>query len=203
MIIRAMRVVAVVLAAGEGRRMGGPKALLRLGGRSFLEVCLAGLERAGVAERVVVLGHRAGEVRALLPAPAAVRVVVNERYREGMFSSVIAGLDAAEALGAEAMLLHPVDHPLLEPETVDRVLEALAAGAPIAVPSHQGRRGHPAGFARAAWAALRAAPPGQGARAVLAGHPQWITHVAGGAGSLRGVNTPEDLAALERDTRSG
>jgi CTP:molybdopterin cytidylyltransferase MocA len=196
MIIRAMRVVAVVLAAGEGRRLGGPKALLRLGARSFLEACLQALDRPGVDGRVVVVGHRAEEVQALVPAGGAVRVVTNARYHEGMLTSVHAGLGAAEALGADALLLHPVDHPLVEPETVDRVLGALAAGAPIAVPSHDGRRGHPAGFARAAWPALRAAPPERGARAVLADHPDWITHVAGGPGSVRGVNTPEDLARL-------
>lgn len=203
MIIRVMRVVAVVLAAGEGRRMGGPKAILRLGGRSFLECCLDGLDRPGIAERVVVVGHRADDVRALLPAPVPVHVVVNERYGQGMLSSVIAGLDRAESVGADAVLLHPVDHPLLEPATVDSVLAALAAGAVIAVPSHGGRRGHPAGFARPAWPALRAAPPERGARAVLAEHPEWITHVAAGAASVLGVNTPEDLAALERESRGG
>src|SRR5688572_15284581 len=62
------------------------------------------------------------------------------------------------------------------------VAGALAEGALIAVPSHGGRRGHPGGFARAAWAALRAAPAAAGARAVLAAHPEWVVHVTGDAG---------------------
>lgn len=190
-----MRVVAVVLAAGEGSRMGGPKALLRLGRVSFLEACLAALERPRVAASVVVVGPRAEDVRALVD-PARARLVENAAYRAGMLSSVHAGLDAAEAWAADAILLQPVDHPLVEPETVEHVLDALQAGAVIAVPSHEGRRGHPGGFARAAWPALRAAPPDRGARAVLAEHPEWVVHVPGGPGSVEGFNTPADLLKL-------
>lgn len=193
-----MRVIAVLLAAGEGRRMGTAKALLRVGQESFLEACVRALSRPGVEGVVVVLGHQAERVRALLPATPAVTAAMNPRYRDGMLGSVHAGLDAAEARGADAILLHPVDHPWAEPETVDRVVAALAAGAKVAVPSYEGRRGHPGGFARAAFAALRAAPPDAGARAVLARHPDWVVHVEGGPGCVRGVNTPKDLARLQR-----
>ena len=192
-----MRVVAVVLAAGEGRRLGGAKALLRAHGLTFLEACLRALDRPGVVARVVVTGHDAERVAAALPAAPGVTAVLNERYRAGMLSSVLRGLEAAEALQADAVLLHPVDHPQVEPDTVDRVLAALAGGARVAVPSHGGRRGHPGGFARSAWDALRAAPPEEGARAVLRAHPDWIVHVPGGPGSVRGVNTPADLEGLE------
>jgi nicotine blue oxidoreductase len=191
-----VRVVVVLLAAGEGRRMGGPKALLQVGGTTFLESCLRRLDRPGVAARVVVTGHQAGRVAAAVPAAPGLSVVHNVDYRAGMLSSVLRGLEAAEELGADALLLHPVDHPQVEPETVDQVVAALAGGARIAVPSHQGRRGHPAGFAREAWPALRAAPAGEGARAVLRAHPDWIVHVPGGPGSVRGVNTPDDLKDL-------
>jgi molybdenum cofactor cytidylyltransferase len=85
-----------------------------------------------------------------------------------------------------------VDHPLVAAETVARVLEALRGGARIAVPSHAGRRGHPGGFAAAAWPALRAAPAESGARAVLAAHPDWIVHVTGDPGCIAGIDTPED-----------
>jgi CTP:molybdopterin cytidylyltransferase MocA len=195
-IIRGVRVVAVLLAAGEGRRMGGPKALLRAGGVTFVEACLRALDRPGVVARVVVTGHQAERVAAAVPAASNVTIARNEGYRAGMLSSVLRGLEAAEALGADALLLHPVDHPQVEPETVDRVLDALAGGAPVAVPSHAGRRGHPGGFARLTWDALRAAPPNEGARAVLSAHPDWIVHVPGGPGSVRGVNTPDDLERL-------
>jgi CTP:molybdopterin cytidylyltransferase MocA len=191
-----VRIAAVVLAAGRGRRAGGPKASLRIGAATFLERAVALMTRPGVDRVVVVLGHGAPRVRAQTTLPAAAVVVVNESYEEGMLGSVLAGLDAAEADGAEAVLLHPVDHPLVGEATVDRVIEALRAGARIAVPSYGGRRGHPGGFARGAWPALRAAPPSVGARAVLLSHPDWIVHVEGDRGCVAGVDTPEDYRRL-------
>lgn len=194
---RAPRVVAVLLAAGAGRRAGGPKALLRAGGQSFLAAAAARLRRPGVAELVIVLGAEAERVRSEAELPPAAHVVVNEAWREGgMLSSLLCGLARADELGADAVLVHPVDHPLVALETVDRVLRALAAGARVAVPALAGRRGHPAGFARAAFDALRAASPEAGARAVLREHPDWIVHVAGDPGCLAGVDTPEDYARL-------
>jgi molybdenum cofactor cytidylyltransferase len=188
-----MRIVAVVLAAGAGRRIGGPKALLRIGSQSFLARAAELLARPGVAEVVAVVGHEAARVRAEAGVPSGVAMVVNPSHREGgMLSSILAGLDAAEARGADAALLHPVDHPLTSPETVDAVVNALGAGARIAVPSYAGRRGHPGGFAASTWPALRGAPPEQGARAVLTAHPDWIVHVPGDAGCLRGIDTPAD-----------
>lgn len=188
-----MRIVAVVLAAGEGRRMGGPKALLRVGGQSFLARAADLLGRPGVSEVVAVLGHDAERVRDEARLPPAVGIVVNPAAREGgMLSSVVAGLDAALARGADALLLHPVDHPLTATATVDAVVAALRGGALVAVPSHDGRRGHPAGFAARTWPALREAPPAQGARAVLAAHPEWIVHVTGDAGCRQGIDTPAD-----------
>lgn len=199
-----VRIVAIILAAGEGRRVGGPKALLRAGGETFLRRAVRLLSRPGVATVLVVAGHEAGRVAAdsgLLPG---VGWVVNPRYGEGMLSSILCGLEAAEAAGADAVLLHPVDHPLVEPETVDRVTAALAEGAVIAVPSCQDRRGHPGGFSRTAWPALRAAPPDRGARAVLADHADWVTHVPGGPGCVAGVNTMEDYRrALDELERQG
>jgi CTP:molybdopterin cytidylyltransferase MocA len=187
-----MRIAAVILAAGEGRRMGGPKALLRVGASTFLARIAALHARPGVAIRIAVLGHEAERVLAESGIEEEVTIVRNFRYREGMLSSVLAGLGAAEATGAEAVLLHPVDHPLVAPATVDRVVGALERGATVVVPSFQNRRGHPAGFARAAWTALRGAPPDRGARAVLADHPEWVVHVEGDAGCVAGVDTPED-----------
>ena len=196
MIQCGVRIAAVVLAAGRGRRAGGPKASLRIGAATFLDRAFSLMARPGVDLVVVVLGHDAARVRAEAMLPAAAVVVVNEAYADGMLGSVLSGLDAAEADGADAVLLHPVDHPLVEGATVDRVVEALRAGAVVAVPSHGGRRGHPGGFAREAWAALRSAPPSQGARSVLASHPEWIVHVEGDRGCVAGIDTPEDYRRL-------
>ncbi len=190
--------VAIVLAAGEGRRMGGPKALLRIGEGTFLAHAYRLFALPGISSVVAVLGAQAQRVRAEAGLPAEATVVVNDRWREGMLTSVWAGLDAAEALGAEAVLLHPVDNPFVEPATIDAVVAALAAGAEIVVPSHGGRRGHPAGFARAAFPALRAAPTDEGARAVLAQDPGRVLHVPAGEDCLVDVDGPRDLVEARR-----
>jgi CTP:molybdopterin cytidylyltransferase MocA len=188
-----MRIVAIVLAAGEGRRMGGPKALLPLRETTFLAHACRLFARPGIASVVAVLGAEAERVRAEAGVPGGVTVVVNERWREGgMLSSVWRGLDAAESEAAEAVLLHPVDHPLVQPGTIDRVIEALSASAAIAVPVWEGRRGHPGGFGRPVFAELRAAPANRGARAVLAADPARVVYVAGDAGCLAGIDTPAD-----------
>ena len=198
MITEAMRIHAVILAAGRGTRMGGPKALLTLGGETFLLRAARLLLRPGIDGVTAIVGHEADRVTREAALPSEVEILLNPRHAEGMLGSILAGLDAAERGGADAVLVHPVDHPLTEPETVDAVVGALRDGAVIAVPSHGGRRGHPGGFARPAWAALRAALPEEGARGVLARHPQWIEHVPGGPGCVRGVNTPEDYDRLRR-----
>jgi CTP:molybdopterin cytidylyltransferase MocA len=187
-----MRIAAVVLAAGAGRRLGGPKALLRLGSESFLTRCVHLLSRPGVSDVLVVLGHEAARVAQEAAAPPAATIVHNPLYAEGMLSSVLAGLAEADSRGADAVLLHPVDHPLTAGDTVDHVVQALEAGALIAVPSHAQRRGHPGGFARATWPALRAAPPEHGARAVLARHPEWVVHVPGDPLCVVSIDTPAD-----------
>jgi len=194
----AMRIHAIILAAGRGARMGGPKALLALEGETFLARVARLLRRPGVDRVTAVVGHEADRVRREARLPPDVATIVNLRYADGMLTSILAGLDQAEAAGADAVLVHPVDHPLIDPVTVDAVIAALTKGATIAVPSHGGRRGHPAGFARGAWTALRAATPDEGARGVLARHPEWVEHVPAGEECLVGVNTAEEYERLKQ-----
>jgi molybdenum cofactor cytidylyltransferase len=193
---QAVRIAAIVLAAGEGRRLGGPKALAPIGGETFLARVCRSFERPRIAAVVAVLGAEAERVRKDAHLPHTVTVAVNERWREGMLTSIWRGLDAAESLGVDAVLVHPVDNPLVTEETIEAVVAALATGAVVAVPSHQGRRGHPAGFARAAWPALRAAPPERGARFVIVENPAWVVHVPSGEDCLVDIDTPQDRRLL-------
>jgi molybdenum cofactor cytidylyltransferase len=194
----AVRIHALILAAGRGARMGGPKALLTLDGETFLSRVARLLRRPGVERVTAVVGHEAERVQREAALPADVVTVVNARYAEGMLTSILAGLDEAEAAGADAVLVQPVDHPLIEPVTVDAVIDALGRGVTIAVPSHGGRRGHPAGFARGAWNALRGVSPDEGARGVLARHPEWIEHIPAGEECLLGINTAEEYERLKQ-----
>ena len=195
-----MRILAVVLAAGEGRRMGGPKALLATGeADTFLARACAALDRPGVEGVIAVLGAEAARVASEAGLPPAVSLRVNERWRDGMLTSVWAGLDAAEAAGAEAVLVHPVDNPVVSAATVDRGGGRSRARA-------RGSRCRRTAAAAATPRASRAprsrpcaaADPARGARAVLAEHPDWVEHVPAGPDCLVDVDTPADLRASLR-----
>ena len=194
-----MKIAALVLAAGAGRRAGGPKALLRLSGRTFLERAVEAFRHPYAARVYAVLGHEAERVRREAGPLGGVSILENPAYETGMLSSVLVGLEAAERDGMDAVLMHPVDHPFIDPTTLARVVDGLQGGGVIVVPSWDRRRGHPAGFARAAWPALRTASPDEGARAVLARHPEWVVHVEGDPKCLVGVNTPEDYERIRRE----
>ena len=165
-----MPVAAVILAGGEGRRFGGPKALAREDGRTWLEIALATIARAGLEWASVVVGAAADEVmthgvgRALDPSPR-VSWVRNDDWRAGRTGSLARGLaDLPE--WAEAALIHQVDFPHVAAETMRRLARActedVARTEHLFVPVQGGRRGHPIVIGRAVWreiAALRADEP--------------------------------------------
>jgi CTP:molybdopterin cytidylyltransferase MocA len=174
--------IAVVVAAGEGRRLGGvAKALLPIGaggaaGETFLARIAATARAAGVTGAVVVVGAPHGDAVAAAARALGLEVAVNPAPARGMASSVAAGFSAVAAAGAgfadaDVALLWPVDHPWVTAPAVARVLAALAAapGVDAAIPTHGGRGGHPPAIRRALWPALAAcAEQPDGARGVLA-----------------------------------
>jgi CTP:molybdopterin cytidylyltransferase MocA len=131
--------LAVILAAGESRRMGLPKALLDAGGETFAARLARVFTEAG-CEVLIIVGADAATLRPRLPP---VRIVENAGWSAGQFSSVRVGLGEAQA---RAVLVHPVDVPLVRPETVTAVLAALGSSAAV-VPTHHGASGHPLGLA--------------------------------------------------------
>jgi molybdenum cofactor cytidylyltransferase len=132
----------IVLAAGESRRMGQPKQLLPFGEHTILERVVDALLTAGVGEVVVVLGHVADRVRAVL-GDRPVRAVVNDAYRQGMLSSVKCGVRAIGA-GYDAVLLALGDQPQIEGAVVSEVIRTYRAGsAGIVIPRYGDKKGHP------------------------------------------------------------
>jgi molybdenum cofactor cytidylyltransferase len=132
----------VVLAAGESRRMGRPKQLLPFGERTILERVVDTLLTAGVGEVIVVLGHLADRVGAVL-GDRPVKAVVNEAYRQGMLSSVKCGVRAI-GLEHDAVLFALGDQPQIDTAVVSEVIRAYRAGnAGILIPRYGTKTGHP------------------------------------------------------------
>ncbi len=183
---------AVVLAAGESRRMGMPKPLLRFGDTTFLEQIVSVLQRSEVGGITVVLGAQAARIQASTDLSGA-DVVLNKDYRKGQLSSLIAGLRSLPPQ-TEAILLCLVDNPLISGEIVDRIVGAFReTGKPIVVPVFEGRRGHPALFARAMFDELLSAPADEGARHVVQSHKDQVFEVdIPEPAILARIDTPED-----------
>jgi len=171
---------ALILAAGESRRMGSPKALLRYRGETFLDT-LIGRFRARCPEVIVVLGAGADAIRS--GTARAARFVVNPDWPMGMTTSLQCGLRAVPA-EAEGVLFTLVDHPAVSAATVDALLAPPGAassppgippgiplGIPlIRVPRYEGRRGHPIWFSRELIAEFLAIPETGAARDVVRSH---------------------------------
>lgn len=193
----------ILLAAGESRRMGSPKALLRYQGRTFIERSCDALLTAGVDEVIVVLGARAEELRRALPTHPALRAVVNPRYFQGQLSSLTVGIGALSPQ-SEAAVVNLVDHPLVTAGTIRALIEAFrAAPMPILIASYRGRRGHPVLFASRVYGELLAAPLDQGAKAVVRKAPHRVREVPlDDPGILADIDTPEDYERyIDRYTR--
>lgn len=199
---RPVIVRGIVLAAGESRRMGRPKAGLpvRPGGPTFAAAAVAALWRPHVHDVVVVAGAHAAAVReALSGAAPPPRVIEHDGWRDGQLSSLRAGLAALDPL-PDAVIVTLVDCPFVQPATVDRLLEHWRASrAPIVRPAIGARHGHPVIFDRRTFDDLRTVPREIGAKAVIA---RWAHEVANvevdDAGVLADVDTPEDYEAVLR-----
>jgi len=138
----------LILAGGAGKRWGGPKAWARMpDGRSFLETCVAALREAGADLVVATLpcGASDPEIADLVAAPLP-------RHDLDMFASLRVGL--GKLLNAptwSVLVILPVDHPLVSPQTIAALS---AAGATAAVPTYAGKHGHPVALARSVVAAI-------------------------------------------------
>jgi putative nucleotidyltransferase with HDIG domain len=133
---------AIILAAGFSSRMDGFKPLLPFGTESVIERVVWLFRDAGIDTIRVVTGHKSTDLLPFLQGPG-VRPVLNERYREGMFTSVVAGIRSLEDFQGAFFLL-PVDIPLVRLQTVITLMEAYGSGKrSILYPAFRGRRGHP------------------------------------------------------------
>jgi CTP:molybdopterin cytidylyltransferase MocA len=184
-------IVALVLAAGDGSRIGTPKATLEINGERFVDRAVSIFKKAGCAEVYVVLGAWVGEV-------VGAKVIVNEDWKEGMGSSLRIGLSHISSLPeVEGVLVSLVDLPGLTSEAAERIL--MEPGE-IVIGTYGGKPGHPVKFSREHWQAIIASAVGEvGARSYLA-HRSDVHYVdISDLASGNDVDTQEDLARFFQD----
>jgi molybdenum cofactor cytidylyltransferase len=184
----------VVLAAGLSTRSGTFKMALPLGDKTAVERAIAGMYE--ITRRIlVVAGWQAERIEALLAPYARVEIVRNEGFRDGMFSSVQAGLAQVRA---PRVFLLPGDHPLIGPEIY---LQMLAEEAEIVIPTCEGKKGHPVLLSGNLIPEILALPVDATLREYIAARG-YTTVEVGDRGILMDIDTPEDyqaaLAALRR-----
>lgn len=191
-----MSTVGLLLAAGAGRRMGGPKALLRLtpDGPALVETAVLRLREAG-CDRVVVVVGASAERAADAVAHLHVDVVTAPDWAEGMGASLRAGLAHLDGSPDEIALVTLVDLPDVTSEVIARVLAAARAegAAALVRAAYEGVPGHPVAIGRDHWDAVLVTARGdRGAR----DHLRATTHQLVECGDLatgRDVDTVEDL----------
>jgi len=154
--------------------MGRPKALLPMGASAttFLEGVVATLRQAGLETIVVVVGADAALIRAAAEAARLpVHIVENPDPARGQLSSLLVALGALGRPEVEAVLVMPVDQPLVTADTVRRVIDTYRqTHAPVVRPARDGRHGHPVIIYRLLFDELRRADLSLGAREVIRAH---------------------------------
>ena len=191
-----MAVAGILLAAGNGSRLGQPKATVRLAGSTLAERGVELLRAGGSAPVIVVTGAVPVEIPGVL-------AVHNPDWTSGMGSSLATGLRALASGDAGAAVIALADQPLVGAEAVRRLVAADSGGAPVAVAAYDGKPRNPVLIARAHWpAVIELATGDAGARPFLRAHPDLITLVeCGDTGSPDDVDTPEDLVRVRAVSR--
>jgi molybdenum cofactor cytidylyltransferase len=191
-------VAAILLSAGRSSRMGAFKPLLPFGDRTVIECCISNLRAGGIDEIVVVVGHRAEDVRQHL-IHSQVSFAVNPDPESEMSASIALGVEQVSS-NAKALLLAPVDHPAVPPEVIRILIEEWKRGATLVQPEHAGRGGHPVLIDMAYRDELLVLDPAQGLRALFTAHREQVRRVPVASSYVaRDMDTWEDYRRLHED----
>jgi molybdenum cofactor cytidylyltransferase len=192
---------AIILAAGCSSRLGQPKLLLPLDGKSLIRSTVEQVSEAGGhewKEIIVVLGHEAAAVQRDL-AGLEVRCVFNPQFAFGMSTSLKAGVTAVSP-EVDGVMIFLGDQPLVSTEVVRRLLTVFRESRPsIVVPSYGGVRGNPVLFSRSLFSELTTVEGDKGGREVVMRDPERVATVAFPQNlAPRDVDTWEDYETLRR-----
>ena len=186
--------VAILLAAGESRRMKQLKALLPWQGSVLLRYQVNALLEGGADRVVVVLGHRSGELKSLLEGMDGVHWAINPDYMLGKTTSLKVGVAAAKEFRPQDMLILNVDQPR-QPATIQKVLDShRRQPGLITNPAFQGQGGHPIVISASLIEELAQVDEATlGLKAVTQRHKNEVNKVELGIPEvLWDLNTPED-----------
>ena len=187
---------AILLAAGRSSRMGAFKPLLPFGNKTVIECCIDSLREGGVETIVVVLGHRADDLRSKL---TGVRFAVNPDPESEMGASIAAGVRELPD-DAQATLIALADHPAVPAAVVSTIVEEWVQGAGIVIPTWQGRGGHPVLVDRRFRNELLNLPASGGLRALFESHQQAVRRVPVDSPFIaRDMDTWDDYRALHQE----
>jgi len=185
---------AIVLAAGESKRMGQTKQLLDLEGKAMLQRVLDNLCRSQVDEVILVLGHEADRILQTVDTHK-VKVVINKNYRRGMITSIEQGLKNLND-EVEAFFIVLADQPRVGPEVFNRLIAEFRRVTPqknIVLPTFRGRGGHPALFSAKYQKEAFRIKGDVGLRQILQEHPDDILAVEMDTDSIfQDIDTPDD-----------
>ncbi|MFC1951439.1 molybdenum cofactor cytidylyltransferase [Chloroflexota bacterium] len=168
---------AIILAAGESKRMGEPKLLLPFGSSTILEQSIDNLLNSGVGEVIAVVGDRAQEMIKRI-AHRPVKVALNPDYGEGMSTSIASGLSLVDN-SAVAIMLVLADQPLIDSDTINTLIKAFFNNTKgIVIPTYQERRGHPIIFSTIYREELTGLKGDVGGKQIIKQHPDDILEIA-------------------------
>ena len=189
-------IAAVILAAGQSRRMGSANKLLAtFDGEPLVRRTVQAAIASNANPVIVVTGHMADRVTAAL-AGLDVEISHNRDYTDGLATSLRAGLAAVPAKTSGALVML-ADMPAVSGGVIDKLIAAFSPtdGRSIVLPTAAGKRGNPVLWSRAYFPELMALSGDTGARHLLAEHDDAVTTVEIGAAVAVDVDTPEALKA--------
>jgi CTP:molybdopterin cytidylyltransferase MocA len=191
------QVAAILLAAGRSTRMGAFKPLLPFGNKTVIECCIDYLRDGGVQEIVVVLGHRADDIRQRVSG--TVKFALNPDPDSAMGASIAAGVRALPET-AQATLIALVDHPAVPPAVVSKLLDSWKRGARLIIPTWQGRGGHPVLVDLGFKAELLDLPESGGLRALFDAHRNELARIPVDSPFIaRDMDTWDDYTSLHME----